>query len=749
MWPSKASQPATARCLQLLPTADDVERPARLAVVDRQRQPVVALLGDHPVAHVEEPVQLPLVAEARDPPDPVHDLHDLVAKRGVHLRLRQLVPRPVVDLAHADVPLVNESEQERRAAAPAVRIAVAVRLDVVEEPPLLEVGQDRLADVGGLAPAQPVEPRVVPAVLVDRPDHRQADLATQLVVLRTAARGDVDDPGPLLLADLGPGDHAVLVARLRERLPDRRQLVERTRVPPAGQLRPGPLLHDLEWSAERLLQGSLAHPEVVAALAHLDVAQVRANGGGDVRGQRPGRRRPDQERLAGPVHQREPHREPWILAVLVALVHLHLGQAGPAPRAPRHGVVAAVDPAALVALGQEAPDEVVVLVAEREVGTPDVRHAQAPHHHLDGVGHGSIGALDRHPLGRVLLEQVTQPEELCRVVPVHPVAEPDALLRLACREGEHALLAQAHELGDPERLDVALALEVQVPLDVDLDPQALAVEAVLVALVLAEHRVEALEEVLVGAAPGVMDAHGVVGRDRAVEEAPARVARVLRAEARERPALSPFTEQVVLLGDEVGSGADGTEHRASLERRRNPWAGRGGPPVYRQCRAGRVMEGRPRPRSRTTGIIPRDVDSAAGASLAVRVRRGLPVAALPRPGSCVRGSLCPCARVRGCPAAGPGPRWRGGAALGSRPARRHGGQRGGADRHLHRQSPRARVPGHRGRRRLAGRPVPQRLRRWRQRAPGPRPDARQSPVDRRPGRRDPGHRRGPRRRGAL
>ena len=60
-----------------------------------------------------------------------------------------------------------------------------------------------------------------------------------------------------------------------------------------------------------------------------------------------------------------------------------------------------------------------------------------------------------------------------------------------------------------------LVVKPELALDVDLDPQALAVEAVLVALVLAEHRVEALVEVLVGAAPGVVDAHRVVGRDRA------------------------------------------------------------------------------------------------------------------------------------------------------------------------------------------------------------------------------------------
>ena len=95
------------------------------------------------------------------------------------------------------------------------------------------------------------------------------------------------------------------------------------------------------------------------------------------------------------------------------------------------------------------------------------------------------------------------------------------------------------ELGDAERLDVALRGEAQVALDVDLDPQALAVEAVLVALVLAQHRVEPLVEVLVRAAPGVVDAHRVVGGDRPVEEAPAGSAGVLRPEPRERAAAPP------------------------------------------------------------------------------------------------------------------------------------------------------------------------------------------------------------------
>ena len=147
-------------------------------------------------------------------------------------------------------------------------------------------------------------------------------------------------------------------------------------------------------------------------------------------------------------------------------------------------------------------------------------------------------------------EQVVQPAQLVRVVPVHPHAEADRLLGLARGVGQDPLLAERHEAVDAVRLDVALAREAEVALDVDLDPQPLAVEPVLVALVLAEHRVEALVQVLVRATPGVVDAHRVVGGDRPVEEAPARAAGVLRAQARERPSLPPCASDLVLLGDE-------------------------------------------------------------------------------------------------------------------------------------------------------------------------------------------------------
>jgi cell envelope-related function transcriptional attenuator common domain len=222
-----------------------------------------------------------------------------------------------------------------------------------------------------------------------------------------------------------------------------------------------------------------------------------------------------------------------------------------------------VQPAAPVALGQEPPDEIVVLVAEREVAAARVRHPEPTDEHLDRVGDRSARPLDRRHGGRVQPKHLAEPAQLVRVVPVHPHAEPDRLLGLARGVRQDALLAERHELGDPERLDVALGREAEVALDVDLDPQALAVEPVLVALILAEHRVEALVEVLVGPTPGVVDTHRVVGRDRTVEEAPSRAIGILGAQSGERPTVAPPFQDLVLLGDEVGLRADGSEHSAS------------------------------------------------------------------------------------------------------------------------------------------------------------------------------------------
>src|SRR5262249_52414092 len=92
--------------LELALRADDVQRPA-LARVERQRQAEVPLARDVPVAHVAKPVVHPLRVEGRRPLDR-------------RVRVEQRLP----DLVARDEPVVDDTEYERRRAAPADRVAV-------------------------------------------------------------------------------------------------------------------------------------------------------------------------------------------------------------------------------------------------------------------------------------------------------------------------------------------------------------------------------------------------------------------------------------------------------------------------------------------------------------------------------------------------------------------------------------------------------------------------------------------------
>ena len=118
-------------------------------------------------------------------------------------------------------------------------------------------------------------------------------------------------------------------------------------------------------------------------------------------------------------------------------------------------------------------------------------------------------------------------------------------------EAEDPLPARAREGLEPHRLDGALVGQAQRALHLHLDPQALAVEPVLVALVEPAHGLVALDDVLVGAAARVMDAHGVVGGDRPVEEREPGPAAVGGHEAVEDAVAVPLGERLASDGDEV------------------------------------------------------------------------------------------------------------------------------------------------------------------------------------------------------
>ena len=117
-----------------------------------------------------------------------------------------------------------------------------------------------------------------------------------------------------------------------------------------------------------------------------------------------------------------------------------------------------------------------------------------------------------------MLGQLTQ---LSRIVPVHPIAKSLRLFCLSCRESENSTFAFVDEVVDAEFMDCRLGPESQLLLDFHFDPQPLTVEPVLVSLVMAGHREETLIRILVRSAPGVVNSHRIVGRDRPVQKAPA------------------------------------------------------------------------------------------------------------------------------------------------------------------------------------------------------------------------------------
>ena len=135
------------------------------------------------------------------------------------------------------------------------------------------------------------------------------------------------------------------------------------------------------------------------------------------------------------------------------------------------------------------------------------------------------------------------------------------------------LAAARCELGEPVLLDLPLRVQAERLFDLDLHPQALAVEPVLVALVEALEGLVALEDVLQRPAPRVVDAHRVVGRDRAVEEAEALATAVLLAQLVEDAFAVPPGEDLLLQGGVVRDGREGLISHEAILRAKAPHLG--------------------------------------------------------------------------------------------------------------------------------------------------------------------------------
>jgi len=215
-------------------------------------------------------------------------------------------------------------------------------------------------------------------------------------------------------------------------------------------------------------------------------------------------------------------------------------------------------------LVQRRPDDIVVLVGKGKVASAKLREPQAADDLFDRIRHGPVWAWHRHDLGRILAQPIRKPPQLRRIIPVHPVAEANRLLRLHGRHAQHALLAAQHKAIEPIGLDVLLGSKAELLFDLHLDPQALAIKAVLVAQLSALHGPKAAKEVLVGASPAMMHAHGIVGCDGPVDERPVRLALVELAQFIKGVRLLPKAEHLPLLRDKIHIGRNRVERSHAL-----------------------------------------------------------------------------------------------------------------------------------------------------------------------------------------
>ena len=133
-----------------------------------------------------------------------------------------------------------------------------------------------------------------------------------------------------------------------------------------------------------------------------------------------------------------------------------LADAGAAPCAPRHAVAPLVEPAAAVAFGEEAPDQIVVLIREGEVRATNLGRAELSDESFRGATNRSSGASNCQLTLGCITQCVTQAQEVSRIVPIHPHAEANRLLSLSRRVGEHALFAESDELRQATLFDLSL-----------------------------------------------------------------------------------------------------------------------------------------------------------------------------------------------------------------------------------------------------------------------------------------------------
>ena len=331
----------------------------------------------------------PLARDAPVGPVGHHVADPLLPPRGKPLDAGDGVERPPaqVSAVERDEPLRGGEEDDRVVAAPAVRVGV---LDLGPLPEPAALGQSRLHVRVRLEDPHSTEQLHVGREAAARPDRRvhvEAVLHPRVEVVGAVARGGVDGAGALVEGDVvgQDGNRVALVQRMPE--PQAFEVGSPER-PERGSQGAAGLLGDA--ARQRLGYDDRSRPAVRARRLVRRVGHLGMKGDGQVRRDGPRRRGPDQnargavgqgrgqraERRTAPGRERELDVDRRRLVLLV--LDLGLGQRSPAPDAPVHRLLAAVDEALFHEAAQRADDGRLVGGVHRQVRRAPVAEDAEP-----------------------------------------------------------------------------------------------------------------------------------------------------------------------------------------------------------------------------------------------------------------------------------------------------------------------------------------------------------------------------------
>ena len=421
-----------------------------------------AVAADRPVTGVRDPLaEAALLHMPGHPGDLLVQLHHSVTElRDLHEPAR-----------HCPV-------DERIRAAPAVRIAVVVGLVAHQLPRGTQVLDDHRVGVEHEHVLVRRHLAREAAAVVDGVDHADAGRVGDDLVLLAEGRGDVDDAGAVLGGDVVGGENLERVRMCTEEWEQRLVAAADKRT----SLHRAHLGRVLELLCVRAHTGGREDValgrSVGLRLGHDGVVDVRVHGRGQVRRQRPRRRRPGQQhvavRRAVVAEQREHDRDGRVLALPVHVVHTRLGvaQGGLTPPAIGQHAVALVDEA---------------LVEEC---------LERPH--------------DRLHVGQV--------ERLVVVGEVDPAGLAGDIALPLLGVAQYAAAARGVELGDAERSDLLVPGHAELLFGLDLGGQAVGVPAEAALDLLAAHGLVAGDGVLDVPGEQVAVVGEAVGEGRTVVE---------------------------------------------------------------------------------------------------------------------------------------------------------------------------------------------------------------------------------------